>query len=85
MKNLPDEITGLNTMEEKISKHENRVIETIKTEKGKKETEKKLQSLIDLWKNIKQSKNCITGDTKGKQKKYFMKLWQKFFQFFLKL
>lgn len=52
MKNSPDGINSrLNTKEEKIGKHENRVIETIKIEieRGKR-TEKNLQSLIDLWK-----------------------------------
>lgn len=87
IKNLPDGINSrLNTKEEKISKHENRVVETIEIEieRGKKDW-KNLQSLIDLWKNIKQSKNCVTKDTKGQEKKYFQKLWQRFFQIFWKL
>ena len=64
MKILLDEVnSGLDTEEEKISEHENRVIETIQIETERKNIEKKLISLIDLWENIKQSNNCIIGDT----------------------
>lgn len=64
MKILLDEVnSGLDTEEEKISEHENRVIETIQIEVERKNIEKKLTSLIDLWENIKQSNNYIIGDT----------------------
>lgn len=64
MKILLDEVnSGLDTEEEKISEHENRVIETIQIEAERKNIEKKLTSFIDLWENIKQSNNYIIGDT----------------------